>query len=241
MGLFKRAVAQADDITPTSSSPERVGGKDEILYEEHASTGADTAAKWKVSKAGDGDVAMALFSSPSEIHEPIDPVEERKVVRKIDFMILPYLAVCYAFFYIDKTTLSYAAIFGIKDDLDLVGKEYSWLSSYVTTIRSSSGAHALTLPKHLLLRLPGMGASHQSFDAATTDWQIPWLQHLPMGCVPHDPSRGQELRWPCRSACIRWCRRSLFRSVIHAHHIGTRLIGGMPNARRVLTLLLIVS
>ena len=44
-------------------------------------------------------------------------------------MILPYLAVCYCFFYIDKTTLSYAAIFGIKDDLKLVGKEYSWLSS----------------------------------------------------------------------------------------------------------------
>ena len=44
-------------------------------------------------------------------------------------MILPYLAVCYCFFYIDKTTLSYAAIFGIKEDLKLVGKEYSWLSS----------------------------------------------------------------------------------------------------------------
>lgn len=30
---------------------------------------------------------------------------------------------------IDKTTLSYAAIFGIKDDLHLEGTEYSWLSS----------------------------------------------------------------------------------------------------------------
>lgn len=29
----------------------------------------------------------------------------------------------------DKTTLSYAAIFGIKDDLNLVGDDYSWLSS----------------------------------------------------------------------------------------------------------------
>ncbi len=31
--------------------------------------------------------------------------------------------------YVDKTTLSYAAIFGIKDDLALQGTEYSWLSS----------------------------------------------------------------------------------------------------------------
>lgn len=30
---------------------------------------------------------------------------------------------------IDKTTLSYAAIFGIKDDLNLEGTKYSWLSS----------------------------------------------------------------------------------------------------------------
>lgn len=29
----------------------------------------------------------------------------------------------------EKTTLSYAAIFGIRDDLHLVGTEYSWLSS----------------------------------------------------------------------------------------------------------------
>ena len=72
---------------------------------------------------------MALFDSPDEVHEPIDPVEEKKLVRKIDSMILPYLAVCYAFFYIDKTTLSYAAIFGIRKDLHIVGTEYSWLSA----------------------------------------------------------------------------------------------------------------
>jgi MFS family permease len=30
---------------------------------------------------------------------------------------------------IDKTTLSYAAIFGIQEDLNLSGAEYSWLSS----------------------------------------------------------------------------------------------------------------
>ncbi|GAW26393.1 putative MFS allantoate transporter [Rosellinia necatrix] len=79
--------------------------------------------------ARDVDVAMALFDSPEQIHEALDPSEERRLVRKIDFMILPYLAVCYAFFYIDKTTLSYAAIFGIREDLNLHGSDYNWLSS----------------------------------------------------------------------------------------------------------------
>lgn len=59
-------------------------------------------SKWKLSKTGDGDAAMALFSDPNEVHEPIDPEYEKTLIRKIDFMILPYLSVCYAFFYIDK-------------------------------------------------------------------------------------------------------------------------------------------
>lgn len=70
---------------------------------------------------------MALFADSPPVSYTKE--EEHRLVRKIDFMILPYLAVCYAFFYIDKTTLSYAAIFGIRDDLDLVGDQYNWLSS----------------------------------------------------------------------------------------------------------------
>ncbi|KAF2139587.1 uncharacterized protein K452DRAFT_254081 [Aplosporella prunicola CBS 121167] len=73
---------------------------------------------------------MHLFRGSGEaVHGPHDPLEEKRLLRKIDFMIIPYLAVCYAFFYIDKTTLSYAAIFGVKEDLKLEGTDYSWLSS----------------------------------------------------------------------------------------------------------------
>jgi len=64
--------------------------------------GNQVQSKWKMAKSGDGDTAMALFSDPSELHEQYDPKEMRRLLWKIDFMILPYLAVCYAFFYIDK-------------------------------------------------------------------------------------------------------------------------------------------
>jgi MFS transporter, ACS family, DAL5 transporter family protein len=91
---------------------------------------SSTPQKWHLSsKDNDGDTALALFSNPEDLHEAISSADERALQWKIDLTILPYLAVCYAFFYIDKTTLSYAAIFGIKDDLNLVGTEYSWLSS----------------------------------------------------------------------------------------------------------------
>ena len=81
------------------------------------------------TKKHDGDVALALFASAEDMHIAIEPEEEKKLIRKVDFLILPLIAVNYAFFYIDKTTLSYAAIFGIRDDLGLHGTQYSWLSS----------------------------------------------------------------------------------------------------------------
>ncbi|OQN99475.1 hypothetical protein B0A48_14453 [Cryoendolithus antarcticus] len=136
MGLFKRSTGAAPDTisphTPDSQSTSPTRSNDEkdleAIHSEHTTSAPQS--KWKLSaKSGDGDVAMALFGSPDELHEPISHEEERRVKRKIDWMILPYLAVCYAFFYIDKTTLSYAAIFGIREDLKLVGTEYSWLSS----------------------------------------------------------------------------------------------------------------
>jgi sugar phosphate permease len=95
----------------------------------HQEVAPSSSQKWALSRSGAGDTAMALFANPDDVHAPYDKAEEKKLVRKIDFIIIPYLAVCYAFFYIDKTTLSYAAIFGIREDLHLVGDEYNWLSS----------------------------------------------------------------------------------------------------------------
>lgn len=145
----------ADDTIKQTHSPgsdksivqEIEAAPDAIGHLEHAQPGLKA-----VVANQDVDVAMALFDHPDQIHEVRDPAKEKALVRKIDFMILPYLAVCYAFFYIDKTTLSYAgklspppplqpmkfqpcldqcrpAIFGIRQDLNLQGTDYSWLSS----------------------------------------------------------------------------------------------------------------
>lgn len=57
---------------------------------------------WKVMKAADGDTALALFENEEQLHEAIDPVEERKLIWKIDLVILPCLAVCYAFYYVSR-------------------------------------------------------------------------------------------------------------------------------------------
>jgi len=150
MRFFSSKAAQATDNISSSGTPPyheetKDGIKGDVSHEEYAENAEHH--KFQVSKTGDGDAAMALFRSPTEIHEPIDPDEERKLIRKIDLMILPYLAVCYAFFYIDKTTLSYAALFGIRTDLHLHGTQYSWLSSIFYF-----GFLAWALPTNLMLQ-----------------------------------------------------------------------------------------
>jgi hypothetical protein len=128
----KAAEPVQDCITPQAPDLETGNGAT-TEHKETLSpipTSVNANAKWALSShALDGDTALALFSNPDELHDEFSPRDEARLQRKIDFMILPYLAVCYAFFYIDKTTLSYAAIFGIRDDLHLVGTQYNWLSS----------------------------------------------------------------------------------------------------------------
>lgn len=88
--------------------PENVDSKAniaEVPTISHAESNQEHS-KFKSAKNADGDTAMALFDDPDELHEAVDPVEARKLLWKIDFMILPYLAVCYAFFYIDKVSQS---------------------------------------------------------------------------------------------------------------------------------------
>ncbi|VVT51621.1 uncharacterized protein SAPINGB_P003157 [Magnusiomyces paraingens] len=75
------------------------------------------------------DKAAQIMHGSNINLDEVDPKVIAKLTRKVDMMILPFIFVSYIFFYVDKTTLSYAAIFGIVKDLNLTGSKYSWLSS----------------------------------------------------------------------------------------------------------------
>lgn len=57
-----------------------------------------------------------------------DPKQLKKLVRKIDLTIAPLLACVYFLQFLDKTTLSYTAVMGIRKDTHLKGQDYSNLS-----------------------------------------------------------------------------------------------------------------
>ncbi|KAJ3793024.1 major facilitator superfamily domain-containing protein [Lentinula aff. detonsa] len=58
-----------------------------------------------------------------------DIILSRRVLRKIDWRLMPIMFITYNFNFIDKVILSSAAVFGLRDDTHLVGQQYSWVSS----------------------------------------------------------------------------------------------------------------
>lgn len=52
------------------------------------------------SKVSHGDTALALLAD-GEL-QSAEPIELKRLVRKIDWTILPFLSVCYAFYYVSN-------------------------------------------------------------------------------------------------------------------------------------------
>jgi hypothetical protein len=88
----------------------------------------------KNPEAGGGiagrDKAAELLQQANEI-VIVTPEENARILRKIDLTILPILLSVYFLQGLDKTTLSYASVFGLVRDAHLGGEDYSWLGSIV--------------------------------------------------------------------------------------------------------------
>ncbi|KAH8885353.1 MFS general substrate transporter [Thozetella sp. PMI_491] len=96
------SAAGADEITPVAQRPATTRRGKEKAAEFLATHGDDTSFSYE---------------------------EEKAVLRRIDFRVLPLLLGAYFFQQLDKSSLSYVSIFGLADDAHLVGTQYSWLGS----------------------------------------------------------------------------------------------------------------
>lgn len=58
-----------------------------------------------MNKIFDGDKALDLIDNLNDMdmHQGFEPGEEKRLVQKIDMMILPFLSVCYAFYYVSNS------------------------------------------------------------------------------------------------------------------------------------------
>ncbi|CDK26345.1 unnamed protein product [Kuraishia capsulata CBS 1993] len=63
--------------------------------------------------------------------EPLTPKEEKWAIMKCDLCLIPVLFFTATMGAVDKVSLGTAAIFGFRTDTNLVGQQYSWLSSII--------------------------------------------------------------------------------------------------------------
>lgn len=76
------------------------------------------------------DKALALLADNDVEFDPQSP-EAKRVLRKIDYRIMPILLAVYILMLVDKNSISYANIMGIKEETNLSASQYSWLGSIV--------------------------------------------------------------------------------------------------------------
>ncbi|KGQ00984.1 hypothetical protein PAAG_12357 [Paracoccidioides lutzii Pb01] len=64
--------------------------------------------------------------------------EEKVVIRKLDWNLLPLIFVLYSLSILDRSNLGNARISGLGEDIDLSGRRYTWLATvfYISYILS---------------------------------------------------------------------------------------------------------
>ncbi|OJJ68097.1 hypothetical protein ASPBRDRAFT_58147 [Aspergillus brasiliensis CBS 101740] len=89
----------------------------------------DEPVKMGISKEMDG---AAMYLAQTSAYPPMTPEVEKRLLRKIDWILIPMLLLTATLGAVDKVALSTAAIYGLEEDLHLVGQDYSWAGSILS-------------------------------------------------------------------------------------------------------------
>ncbi|KAN0094257.1 MFS general substrate transporter [Hyaloscypha variabilis] len=87
----------------------------------------ETAEITTIASTGSLDDNYELYKSMRGV--AIDPLEAKKVSRKVDLRILPLLMTTYFLQYLDKNSINIASVYGLDKDTHLEGQDYSWLTT----------------------------------------------------------------------------------------------------------------
>jgi ACS family allantoate permease-like MFS transporter len=94
-------------------------------------SGTDEELKHKHRDIRTDDVAANFLHGLDEsvTSAPVTAAESRKLLRKIDWVLIPLLGGTVILAAVDKVIISNAAIYGMTADTHLVGQQYSWVGS----------------------------------------------------------------------------------------------------------------
>ncbi|EIE89441.1 hypothetical protein RO3G_14152 [Rhizopus delemar RA 99-880] len=125
---------------------------DDSVYDRHQSPALELETtyndkNWQYSRNRED-----IFSVAADLKELDYSEEEKALVRKIDFLILPIICTLDFLQFFDKSTINYAALMTFKQDLNLVGSQFSLLGSIFYL-----GYFLFQLPNNYLLQRVPVG------------------------------------------------------------------------------------
>ncbi|KKK17239.1 hypothetical protein ARAM_005924, partial [Aspergillus rambellii] len=82
------------------------------------------ASKMDVESAPSAKEMGMPITEMSSDSSVIDEKEEKKLIRKMDIHILPFVVLLYLFSFLDRVNIGNARLYGLEDDLGLVGDQY---------------------------------------------------------------------------------------------------------------------
>ena len=126
--------------------------------------------------------------------------ELHKLKRKVDKYLLPLMWLCYGIQQTDKTCIGAQAIFGLRDDMHLVGQQYSWLTTIFYMYRACS--RGVTTATNLIQYLYVLRVSFQYLPTALQNGQDTVLLYDLLGYYCAGSWLCSELHSAYNSTCV---------------------------------------
>lgn len=101
--------------------------EDDIQVEPILSTIISPNGNEVIVDLSHGDQALQFAREAENIE--VTPEQDRKLCLKIDMCMFPLMCLIYAVQFMDKIATGSAAVMGLREDLHMKGKQYSWVGS----------------------------------------------------------------------------------------------------------------
>ncbi|ETN43235.1 uncharacterized protein HMPREF1541_02394 [Cyphellophora europaea CBS 101466] len=170
----------------------------EIQAEKHSEDNVENLQKTATIDTLHNDEAMKVLATYDGDQEWTEK-EEKKLVRKIDRRLLSILCATYGLQYYDKAMLSQAALFGLREDLDLnVGIRYS-MSASIFYLGFIVGAYPAILLaqrypiERVVFGIVFLWGACLMCTAACSTWQGLYAQRFFLGALESGVSPGWML------------------------------------------------
>lgn len=109
-----------------------MASKDSKSTVDKVEVGADVPVNDNSSESAasqDRDETYHVYKQTQDLETT--PEESKRVLRKIDTRLLPILILTYMLQYLDKNSINFASVYGLKEGTGLKGQDYSWLGVYM--------------------------------------------------------------------------------------------------------------